>query len=105
MPPDLLAAGKRRDSARPMAEFEQFSLCNTRVSLDCLALGLLLLVVSDGLSQPRWFGPLPHCCLHRTDTSLGDSVSYWLSPTRGRSLPERSCCHRGQRIFPNDSDC
>src|SRR5438132_6223548 len=53
-----------------MAEFAQFSLCNTHESLDCLALGLLLFVVSDGWSQPRLFGPLPHCCLRRIDTSL-----------------------------------
>ncbi len=61
-----------------MAEFGQFSLCNTRESLDCPALGLLLFVVSGGLSQPRLFGPLPHCCLHRTDTSLGASLSQWI---------------------------
>src|SRR5438552_17886255 len=98
MPPDLLAAGKRRDSARPMAEFAQFSLCNTHESLDCLALGLLLFVVSDGWSQPRLFGPLPHCCLRRIDTSLGASLSQWISPARGRRRAVLSCCHRGPRI-------
>ena len=69
------AAGTRRGLERPMEEFAQFSPCNTRESSDCPALGLLLFVVSDGLSQPRLFGPLPHCCLRRTDTSLGASLS------------------------------
>src|SRR5438094_9714192 len=98
MPPDLLAAGKRRDSARPMAEFEQFSLCNTRESLDCLVLGLLLFVVSDGLSQPRLFGPLPHCCLRRTDTLRGALLSQWISRARGRRRAVQSCCHLGPRV-------
>src|SRR5205823_14512418 len=81
-----------------MAEFEQFSLCNTRESLDCPALGLLLFVVSDGWSQPRLFGPLPHCSLRRTDTSLGASLSQWISRARGRRRAVQSCCHQGPRI-------
>src|SRR6266478_1477565 len=88
-----------------MAEIAQFSLCDTHESLDCPALGLLLFVVSGGLSQPRLFGPPPHCCLRRIDTSLGASLSQWISRIRGRRRAVQSCCHRGPRIFQRDLGC